>query len=54
MKRYICPECHYTYFEEEGDPDSQIPAGTAFEELPEGWCCPVCKHPKEGFNEYKG
>ncbi|BAZ46038.1 rubredoxin-type Fe(Cys)4 protein [Chondrocystis sp. NIES-4102] len=40
--RYICSVCGYEYNPEVGDPDSEIDPGTAFEELPEDWVCPVC------------
>lgn len=40
--RYECRVCGYQYEPEKGDNRSQIPSGTAFEDLPEGWVCPVC------------
>lgn len=43
-----CSVCGYVYDSEEGAGD--IPAGTAFENLPEGWICPVCGVGKEMFN----
>ena len=33
-----------------GDPDHGVPAGTAFEDLPDSWRCPKCKQKKEKFN----
>ena len=39
---YICTVCGYQYDPEVGDPDSDIPPGTAFEDLPDDWACPVC------------
>ena len=39
------------YDPEVGDPDSGIPAGTAFEDLPEDWVCPVCGVGKDSFAE---
>ena len=33
----------------EGDAINQIPAGTAFADLPEQWCCPGCEAAKERF-----
>ncbi|MFA4907561.1 MAG: rubredoxin [archaeon] len=44
---YCCMECGAIYEEEYGDSDTKVPAGTAFEELPDFWCCPVC-HGKKG------
>ena len=49
MERYICTECGYIYDPKKGDPDNGIPAGTAFEDLPEEWRCPDCGAPKEAF-----
>jgi len=50
MKKYECP-CGYVYDPLVGDPDSGIPAGTAFEDLPEDWSCPVCGMTKDAFTE---
>jgi rubredoxin len=41
-KKHKCISCGYVYDPEVGDPISGIPAGTSFEELPEGWICPLC------------
>ena len=41
MKKYQCP-CGYIYDPELGDPENGIPAGPAFEDLPDSWVCPVC------------
>ena len=49
MKKYVCNECGYIYDPAEGDPDAGIAPGTAFEDLPEDWVCPVCGAPKEKF-----
>lgn len=50
-KKYKCLICGHIYDPEEGDPDSGIPAGTAFEDLPDDWACPVCGTEKENFEE---
>lgn len=50
MKRYVCNVCGYVYDPEVGDPDSDIPAGTAFEDLPDDWTCPVCGASKSDFS----
>ncbi|HNW04124.1 MAG TPA: rubredoxin [Oscillospiraceae bacterium] len=47
--KYICPYCGYTYDEELGVPESEIAPGTKWEDLPEGWSCPMCGAPKEVF-----
>jgi rubredoxin len=49
MKRYICPTCGYVYDPEDGDPDSGIAPGTAFEDIPDDWVCPVCGAVKSDF-----
>ena len=53
MTRYVCSGCYYTYFEEEGDPESNIKPGTLFEELPDDWVCPECGFSKENFSVFK-
>jgi rubredoxin len=47
--KYICSVCSYEYNPEEGDPDNEIAPGTAFEDLPENWVCPVCGAQKSDF-----
>lgn len=37
-KQWVCTICHYVY-----------DGATPFEELPEGWVCPVCGEPKSAF-----
>ena len=39
---YVCLACGYTYDPAKGDPDSGIAPGTAFEDIPEDWVCPIC------------
>lgn len=51
MKKYICIPCGYIYDPAVGDPDEDIEPGTAFEDLPEDWVCPVCGEGKEEFAE---
>ena len=51
MSKYVCNICGYVYDPIEGDPDSNIPAGTAFQDLPDNWLCPVCGAGKEEFTE---
>ncbi|MCG8552184.1 MAG: rubredoxin [Desulfobacterales bacterium] len=41
--------CDYAYDPAQGDPDSGIAPGTAFENLPENWTCPVCGNFKGKF-----
>lgn len=50
MNLYVCNVCGYIYDPSEGDPDSGIPVGTAFGDLPDDWVCPVCGAPKDEFS----
>lgn len=49
MKKYVCSVCGYVYDPEIGDPDSGIKPGTAFEDLPDDWKCPICGAEKKDF-----
>ncbi len=53
MKKYVCVICQYVYDPAKGDPESGIAPGTAFEDIPDSWVCPVCGVGKEDFEEYK-
>jgi len=54
MAKYECTVCGYIYDPEVGDPDGGIKRGTPFEQLPEGWVCPVCGASKEQFEKIEG
>ena len=49
MKKYVCGVCGYVYDPAQGDPDGKVPPGTAFENLPADWVCPVCGAAKDQF-----
>lgn len=49
--KYVCGPCGYVYDPAVGDPDNGIPAGTAFEDLPAAWCCPICGAGKDMFKK---
>lgn len=49
-KLFICDVCGYTYDPSEGDPSANIAPGTAFEDLPDDWVCPVCGVDKSNFS----
>lgn len=51
MKKYVCVICGYVYDPAAGDPDNGIAPGTAFEDLPADWVCPLCGVGKEDFKE---
>jgi rubredoxin len=48
-KKYQCSVCGYVYDPAKGDPSSGVKPGTAFEDLPADWVCPVCGSPKSKF-----
>lgn len=48
---YRCTICGYEYKEKDGDPANGIAPGTKWEDLPEDWVCPLCKHPKSDFEK---
>lgn len=49
MKKYRCEVCDWIYDPEVGDPEGGIAPGTAFEDIPNDWVCPVCGVGKEDF-----
>jgi len=53
MQKYECTLCGYIYDPELGDEEGEIEAGTAFEDLPEDWECPLCGAGKEDFEPYE-
>ncbi|MDD1687815.1 rubredoxin [Methanoregula sp.] len=59
MTRYRCILCGYVYSPLRGEPHNGIPAGTAFEDLPDDYVCPVCgqrgkgRIGKWGFDEWR-
>lgn len=48
--KYVCPVCGYVYDPELGDPDNGIEPGTAWEDIPEDFVCPLCGVAKEDFD----
>lgn len=51
MDKYVCSVCGYVYDPAEGDEENGIKPGTAFEDLPDDWVCPVCGAAKEDFEK---
>lgn len=49
MKKYRCVLCGYIYDPAQGDPDNGVELGTAFEDVPDSWCCPDCGAGKDDF-----
>lgn len=51
MNTYVCALCGYVYDPALGDPDEGVAPGTAFEDLPATWTCPVCGTGKDDFSK---
>lgn len=51
MAKYTCSICGYIYDPASGDPDNGVNPGTAFEDLPDDWTCPVCGATKDKFEK---
>lgn len=51
MKKWKCLPCGYIYDPAKGDPDNGVKPGTAWEDVPDDWVCPVCGAGKESFEE---
>ena len=49
MQKYECQACGYIYDPQVGDEDNGVKPGTAFENLPEDWECPLCGASKDEF-----
>jgi rubredoxin len=49
--KWRCTVCGYIYDPEKGDPDNDIAPGTAFEDLPDEWTCPICGVGKDEFEK---
>ncbi|MEI6795488.1 MAG: rubredoxin [Methanomassiliicoccales archaeon] len=49
MARWECTVCGFIYDEDKGDPESGIPPGTKFDDLPAAWECPLCGAEKSMF-----
>lgn len=49
--KYVCELCGTIYDEEVGDVRHGIPAGTAFEALPQDYTCPCCGSEQEAFSK---
>jgi len=42
MEKYVCSVCGYVYDPAVGVPEEGIAPGTPFDQLPEGFLCPIC------------
>ena len=50
MKKFECP-CGYIYDPKAGDPDGGIAPGTAWEDIPADFECPLCMVGKDQFSQ---
>ncbi|WOX56695.1 MULTISPECIES: rubredoxin [unclassified Methanoculleus] len=50
MQKYRCSVCGHIYDPKTGD--AGAPPGTAFEDLPDDWVCPVCLAKKSQFSPF--
>jgi rubredoxin len=50
---WICVRCGMIYDPADGDLDSGVAPGTAFEDIPADWVCPVCGVGKADFIRYE-
>ena len=51
MAKYVCDLCGWEYDPEAGYPDGGIAPGTAWEEVPADFVCPLCGASKDEFSE---
>ena len=49
MDKYLCEPSGYIYDPAIGDPEGGIAPGTAFEDIPDDWVCPICGVGKDMF-----
>ncbi|MEG0072511.1 MAG: rubredoxin [Raoultibacter sp.] len=51
MGKYVCQICGFVYDEAVGIPEAGIAPGTAWEDVPHDWVCPLCGASKDEFEE---
>jgi len=51
MDKYRCIICDYIYDPAAGDPDNGVAPGTAFDDIPDDWVCPLCGADKSNFEK---
>ena len=49
--KYVCSICGYVYDPAIGDTENGVEVGTAWEDVPQDWVCPVCYLGKDEFTE---
>lgn len=50
MAEYKCKVCGYVLDTEKGEARKDVAPGTSWEEIGEGFKCPLCGAPKKMFN----
>jgi rubredoxin len=53
MSTWRCTVCDYIYDPAQGDPANGVEPGTAWEDVPDDWLCPICGVGKDLFEEVK-
>lgn len=51
MKKYVCNVCGWEYDPAVGAPEEGIASGTAWEDVPADFLCPLCSVGKDEFSE---
>lgn len=51
--KYVCSVCGYIYDPQEGAPDAGVAAGTAWENAPDDFVCPLCGVGKDHMTREK-
>ena len=51
MDKWVCTICGYVYDPKKGDPDNGVDPGTAWEDVPSDWMCPICGAAKSDFEK---
>ncbi len=49
--KYVCDVCGWVYDEEKGSVENGIAPGTAFDDLPDDFVCPICMVDKSNFSK---
>ncbi len=52
MQKYVCDICLWVYDPAKGCPDMDVPPGTAWEDVPDDFLCPICGVGKEKFSQF--
>ena len=52
MKKYVCTVCGYIYDPEVGEEGAGVAPGTAWEDVPEDFLCPLCGVGKDQFSAF--